>query len=77
MIINLPFRYKCTLFASLHIPYTLFVNHALSDKLDRPFYDLDNTLPVNSIANIIERDICAAIGQPLPKLIKPINFILK
>ena len=63
--------------ASLLVAYTLFGLDALSDELERPFDDLDNTLPINSIANIIERDICAAIGQPLPNLIKPINYILK
>jgi len=63
--------------ASLLVPYTLFVVDTLSDKLDRPFDDLDNALLINSITNIIERDICAAIGQPPSSLIKPINFILK
>ena len=74
---RIAFCYKWTPVASLLVPYTLFGLDTLNDELGRPFDDLDNTLPINSIANIIERDICAAIGQPLPKLIKPINYILK
>jgi len=59
--------------ARTYLLFTLFGLNALSDKLDRPFDDLDNTLPINSISNIIERDICAALGQPLPNLVAAIN----
>ena len=50
---------------------------SLSDEFDSQFDELDNVLPINSIANIIERDMCSAIDQPLPNLIQQINFILK
>ena len=71
------FFYKWTPVVSLLVAYTLFSLDALSDELERPFDDLDNTLLINSIANIIERDICAALDKPLPNLVVPINHILK
>ena len=53
--------YKWTPVVSLLVTNKLFSLDALSDELQRPFDNLDNTLPINSIANIIERGICAAL----------------
>ena len=63
--------------ASLLVAYTLFGLDALSDELERPFSNLDNVLPVYAMATIIERDVCAAIGLPLPKPVEPVDFILR
>lgn len=63
--------------ASLLVAYTLFGLDALSDELERPFGTLDNVLPVNSMATTIERDVCAAIGRPLPPPLFPINYVLR
>ena len=63
--------------ASLLVAYTLFGLDALSDELERPFSNIDNVLPIYAMATIIERDVCAAIGLPLPKPVEPVDFILR
>ena len=63
--------------ASLLVAYTLFGLDALSDELERPFSNIDNVLPIYAMATIIERDVCAALGLPLPKPVEPIDFILR
>ena len=63
--------------ASLLVAYTLFGLDALSDELERPFSNIDNVLPIYAMATIIERDVCAALGLPLPKPVEPVDFILR
>lgn len=63
--------------ASLLVAYTLFGLDALSDELERPFSALDNVLPIYAMATTIERDVCAAIGRPLPEPIAVVNYILR
>lgn len=63
--------------ASLLVAYTLFGLDALSDELERPFSTLDNVLPIYSLATTIERDVCAAIGHPLPAPVEVVNYILR
>lgn len=43
--------------ASLLVAYTLFGSDALSEELKCPFDDLDDALPLNSITNIVKRDM--------------------
>ncbi|AQT46799.1 MULTISPECIES: bestrophin family protein [Bartonella] len=63
--------------ASLLVAYTLFGLDALSDELEQPFSNIDNVLPMYSMATTIERDVCAAIHLPLPKPVEPVDFILR
>lgn len=63
--------------ASLLVAYTLFGLDALSDELERPFSSIDNVLPIYAMATTIERDVCAAIGRPLPEPLAAVNYVLR
>jgi putative membrane protein len=59
------------------IAYTFFGLDVLADDLEQPFGDRPNNLPIAALAEVIEIDLRAALGETeLPPLPKPVDYIL-
>lgn len=78
----LPFGYAdllgwVTPFATALIAYTFFGLDALGHELEEPFGDGANDLPIAAIADVIELDLRAAMGETgLPPMPKPEKYLL-
>ncbi|MBN8526866.1 MAG: bestrophin [Planctomycetes bacterium] len=59
------------------VAYTFFGLDALGDQLEEPFGTLENDLPLDAIARVIEIDVREAMGErDLPPPLRPQNFLL-
>ncbi|MET3927100.1 bestrophin family protein [Devosia sp. 2618] len=66
-----------TPFATALIAYTFFGLDALGDELEEPFGNEPNDLPIAAIADMIELNLRAALGETgLPPAPKPVNYLL-
>ena len=49
----------------------------IGDELEEPFGERSNSLPIAALAQVIEIELRAAMGETdLPPLSKPVDFVL-
>jgi putative membrane protein len=66
-----------TIPVTIVIAYTFFGLDVLADDLEQPFGDRPNNLPIAALADVIEIDLRAALGETdLPPLPQPVDSIL-
>ena len=58
------------------VSYTFFGLDEIGDDLEDPFGFDENDLPCNAIVRTLEREILAALGQPLPPALEPVDYVL-
>ena len=59
------------------IAYTFFGLGALGDELEEPFGLEPNDLPIAAIANLIASAIAEELGDELPPILAPVDFVLR
>lgn len=65
-----------TLLPVLLVAYTFFGLDALGHQLEDPFGSQPNALPLDALQRTVERDMLAALGDPLPDPILPVDSVL-
>lgn len=59
------------------VAYTFFGLDALGDELEDPFSTRANALPIEALADTVEHNLLAALGETdLPPLPQPIDYVL-
>lgn len=66
-----------TLLPVLLVAYTFFGLDALGHQLEDPFGTALNALPLDALTRTVERDMQAALGEPLPEPVHPVNHVLR
>ena len=60
------------------IAYTFFGLDAIGDEMASPFSNSSNTIPLDTIARIVEIDVLESLGEEtLPEPLKPTGFVLR
>jgi len=60
------------------VAYTFFGLDALGDELENPFSQVDNALPLEAMARVIEIDLLDGLGvRPLPEPLEPVDYVLR
>lgn len=59
------------------VAYAFFGLDALGDELEEPFAPRPNTIPLDAIARVVERDLLDAMGDAdLPPPLLPVDYVL-
>ncbi len=70
-----PLGWLTPLFTAI-VSYTFFGLDEIGDDLEDPFGFDENDLPCNAIVRTLEREILAALGEPLPPALEPVEYVL-
>ena len=63
------------LFAAI-VAYVFFGLQAVTNELEMPFENAQNGLPLDAMCRTIEISVAESLGDPSPKPLLPVDFVL-